>query len=168
MEFFAAAVTTMMKAPYFHLSFRPNITLVSTVRRFIGEFYRRVSNDPEVGSRLALATHELLENAVAYATSDDTEICIEIVDDQVVIKTWNSSLPERIANLRVAMDEMNAAPDADRYYQEMLLRTSKRSEGSGLGLARIRAECEMKLGFELLHDRVCMMATTTIQGGLTQ
>jgi hypothetical protein len=157
-----------MKAPYFHLSFRPNITLVSTVRRFIGEFYRRLLRDQEVGSRLALATHELLENAVAYATSDDTEIRIEIVEDQLVIKTWNRTLPERIANLRAAIDEMNAAPDADQYYQQMLLRTAKRTEGSGLGLARIRAECEMKLGFELMRDRVCMMATTTLQGGLTQ
>jgi hypothetical protein len=157
-----------MKAPYFHLAFRPNITLVSTVRRFIGEFYRRLLTDQEVGSRLALATHELLENAVAYATSDDTEIRIEIVDDQLVVRTWNRTLPERIANLQIAIDEMNSAPDADLYYQQMLLRTSKRTEGSGLGLARIRAECEMKLGFELNHDRVCMMATTTIQGGLTQ
>lgn len=157
-----------MKAPYFHLAFRPNITLVSTVRRFIGEFYRRLLTDQEVGARLALATHELLENAVAYATSDDTEIRIEVVDDQLVIKTWNRTLPERIANLQVALDEMNSAPDADLYYQQMLLRTAKRTEGSGLGLARIRAECEMKLGFELMHDRVCMMATTPLHGGLVQ
>lgn len=66
-----------MKAPYFHLAFRPNITLVSTLRRFIGEL-------------------------------------------------------------------------------------------SGLGLARMRAECEMKLGFELMQDRVCMMATMGHHGGLTQ
>jgi hypothetical protein len=158
----------MMKAPYFHLAFRPNITLVSTVRRFIGEFYRRLLVDQEVGSRLALATHELLENAVAYASSDETEIRIEIVEDQLVIKTWNCTLPERIAGLKTVLEEMNEAPDADLYYQQMLLRTSKRTEGSGLGLARIRAECEMKLGFELIQDRVCMMATTTIDGGLTQ
>ena len=55
--------------PYFHLVFRPNIKLVSTVRRFTGEFYRRVLVDQDLASRLALATHEMLENAVTYRTT---------------------------------------------------------------------------------------------------
>ena len=54
----------METRPYFHLVFRPNIKLVSTVRRFTGEFYRRVLVDQELASRLALATHEMLENAM--------------------------------------------------------------------------------------------------------
>jgi len=157
----------MTKAPYFHLAFRPNIALVSTVRRFIAEFYRRVLVDQELSPRLALATHELLENAVAYAIDDETEVRIEIVENQLVVKTWNRTMPDRLGSLQTTIDEMNAEPDADKYYQQMLIRTSKRTDGSGLGLARIRAESEMQIGYEIDNDRVCIMAKTTVTGGIT-
>lgn len=153
-------------APYFHLTFRPNIKLVSTVRRFIAEFYRRVLVDQELSSRLALATHELLENAVAYATDGETAIRIEIEGDKLVACTWNRTSPERLSALRSTIDEMNQAADPDRFYQEMLIRASKRTDGSGLGLARIRAEAEMNLTYEIDKDRVCLLATTAIVGGL--
>lgn len=156
----------MQRAPYFHLTFRPNIKLVSTVRRFIAEFYRRVLVDQELSSRLALATHELLENAVAYATDEETEVLVEIVEDVLSVKTWNRSSRERLAALAAAIEEMNAATDADAYYQQMLIKTSKRTDGSGLGLARIRAEAEMSLHYELVDDRVCILATSPIVGGL--
>lgn len=156
----------MQRAPYFHLTFRPNIKLVSTVRRFIAEFYRRVLVDQELSSRLALATHELLENAVAYATDEETEVLVEIVEDVLSVKTWNRSSRERLSSLVTAIEEMNAVKDADAYYQEMLIRSSKRTEGSGLGLARIRAEAEMQLQYELIEDRVCILATSPVVGGL--
>ncbi len=37
-----------MEHPFFHVSFAPNIKLVSTVRRFTAEFYERVLVDQEV------------------------------------------------------------------------------------------------------------------------
>jgi len=156
----------MQKAPYFHLTFRPNIKLVSTVRRFIGDFYRRVLVDQEMSQRLALATHELLENAVAYAADDETEVRIEVENDILSVRTWNRTTPERIDALKATIDEMNAAPDPDTFYQTMLIRTAKRTDGSGLGLARVRAEAEMNLGYEIDQNRVCILATATVVGGL--
>ena len=156
----------MQRAPYFHLTFRPNIKLVSTVRRFIGDFYRRVLVDQEMSSRLALATHELLENAVAYAADEETEVRIEVENDILSVRTWNRTTPERIDSLKATIDEMNAAPDPDSFYQTMLIRTAKRTDGSGLGLARVRAEAEMNLGYEVDQNRVCILATATVVGGL--
>lgn len=156
----------METKPYFHLSFRPNIKLVSTVRRFTAEFYKRVLVDQELSSRLALATHELLENAVAYALDGETAVRIEIDGDMLTIKTWNRSTYERVTALRTMIDEMNATENADEYYQSQLVRTAKRTDGSGLGLARIRAEAEMNLAYEIDKDRVCILATTAIVGGL--
>jgi anti-sigma regulatory factor (Ser/Thr protein kinase) len=141
--------------------------LVSTVRRFTAEFYRRVLVDQELSSRLALATHELLENAVAYAVDGETGVRIEIEGDMLTIKTWNKTSPERLAALREIIDDMNATEDADAFYQSMLVKTSKREEGSGLGLSRIRAEAEMSVTYELdAQDRVCILARTAITGGL--
>lgn len=152
--------------PYFHLTFRPNIKLVSTVRRFTAEFYRRVLADQELASRLALATHEMLENAVAYATDGESSLRIEIDGDRLSVRTWNRSTYESVAALRAIIDEMNSTPDADEFYQRMLVKTAKRTDGSGLGLARVRAEAEMGVTYEIDKDRVCIMATAPITGGL--
>jgi hypothetical protein len=158
----------MEHAPYFHLTFRPNIKLVSTVRRFIAEFFRRILADQELSSRLALATHELLENAVAYSADHETSVRIEVANNALNVKTWNVSSPERIAALRETIDEMNNAKDRDQHYQDMLQRASRRTDGSGLGLARIRAEAEMTLSYEIDTTKVCIVATAPIMGGLQQ
>jgi anti-sigma regulatory factor (Ser/Thr protein kinase) len=156
----------MENRPYFHLVFRPNIKLVSTVRRFTGEFYRRVLVDQELASRLALATHEMLENAVAYAHDDETAIRIEVDGDVLSVRTWNRALPERIAAMKAGIDRVMAAPDPDAYYQEQMSVASKRSDGSGLGLARIRNEAEMNLSYEVDNDKACIRAVAKIVGGL--
>jgi hypothetical protein len=148
---------------FFHVSFAPNIKLVSTVRRFTAEFYRRLLVDQEMSSRLALATHELLENAVAYATDGETGVRIELQEPHLVIKTWNRTSPERLAELKLAIDELNSASDPDEYYQQMLARTANRTDGSGLGLARIRAEADMIVSYQVeAQDRVCILAQTSL------
>lgn len=153
---------------YFHVAFRPNVKLVSTVRRFVAQFYVRILVDQELASRLALATHELLENAVAYAVDGETGVRIEVAEDGLTIKTWNRTSPEHLAALKAGIDQMNEAEDADDYYQSMLVRTSKRAEGSGLGLARIRAEADMSVTYEIdQQDRVCIVARTATQGAAT-
>ncbi|HEY4239648.1 MAG TPA: ATP-binding protein [Kofleriaceae bacterium] len=154
------SVPPLENPAYFHVAFRPNLRLVSTVRRFTDEFYRRVLVDQEVSSRLALATHELLENAVAYAVDGETGVRIDLADDNLTIKTWNRTSADRVESVRAAIDEMNRAPDADEYYQLMLLKTAKRTDGSGLGLARIRAEADMSVSYEIEDDRVCIVAKT--------
>ncbi len=152
--------------PYFHLVFRPNLKLVSTVRRFTGEFYRRVLVDQELASRLALATHEMLENAVTYSNDDETAIRIEVEGDLLSVRTWNRATPDRIAALRTNIDRVMAAPDPDAYYQQQMLVAAKRNDGSGLGLARIRNEAEMQLSYEIDNDKACIRAVTKISGGL--
>jgi anti-sigma regulatory factor (Ser/Thr protein kinase) len=156
----------MENRPYFHLVFRPNIKLVSTVRRFTGEFYRRVLVDQELASRLALATHEMLENAVAYADDEETAIRIEVDGDMLSVRTWNRATPERLAAIKASIDRVMAASDPDLYYQEMMSVAARRNDGSGLGLARVRHEAEMNLSYEIDNDRACIRAVTKIVGGL--
>lgn len=156
----------MVPKPYFHLVFRPNIKLVSTVRRFTADFYRRVLVDQELSSRLALATHELLENAVAYAIDAESAIRIEIDGDMLTVTTWNRSTYERISGLRALLDDIAAAPDPEAFYQQLLLKSVTRTDGSGLGLARVRAEAEMLINYEIDKDRVSIKATTKIVGGV--
>ena len=123
----------MPNRPTFHLVFEPNIRLVSTVRRFTNELYLRVLADAELASRLALATHEVLENAINYANGDETEIRIDIEDDVVNVRTWNRAAPERIEAIKNGIDGVMAAADPEAYYQEQMLVAAKRTDGSGLG-----------------------------------
>jgi hypothetical protein len=152
-----------MDQPYFHVSFRPNFRLVSTVRRFTEEFYQRMLGDHDTSERVALATHELLENAIAYASDDETGVRVELGDDYVVVKTWNRTSRERLTSLKTMIDEMNEAADPNAYYQTLMNKTAYRTEGSGLGLARIRAEADMSISYEITTDRVCIAARTTVK-----
>jgi hypothetical protein len=153
----------MNEPAYFHVAFRPNLKLISTVRRFVSEFYLRILTDRELASRLTLATHELVENAVAYAADGETEIRIEVVDQGLIIKTWNKASAEQQAVVRKLVDALNAAEDPDEYYQTRLIQTAHQPEGSGLGLARIRAEAEMDISLQIEDDRVCILAEAQSQ-----
>ena len=151
---------------YFQLVFRPNLKLVSTVRRFTGEFYRRVLVDQELASRLALATHEMLENAVAYSNDDETSIRIEVEGEYLVVRTWNRAEPKQIEALRASIERVMDAPDPDAYYQQQMMVAAKRTDGSGLGLARIRNEAEMQISCIIEKDKACVRAVAKIHGGL--
>ncbi|MEO8704252.1 MAG: DUF6272 family protein [Kofleriaceae bacterium] len=145
------------------MSFAPNVKLISTVRRFTEEFYDRVLQDHDISEKVALATHELLENAVAYASDGETGVRVELADDRLTVKTWNRVSPERLAALKTVIDEMNRATDPDDYYQILMNKTAYRTDGSGLGLARIRAEAEMAISYEVITDQVCIQAQTMVK-----
>ena len=147
--------------PYFQVSFRPNVKLVSTVRKFTEEFYQRMLEDRDVSERVALATHELLENAVAYASDGETGVRVELGVDRVLIRTWNRVTPEQLAQLEQLFAGMSAM-SPDEYYRAMLAKTAYRKEGSGLGLARVRAEADMVLRYEVTPDQICIEASTPL------
>ena len=106
---------------YVELNFRPNVQLVSVVRRFVSEFYQRTLGDPDGSSRVALATHELLENAVKYSKDGETTIRIEVASEgeprEVTIMLRNRAEESHIAAIREIVDGVAAANDAFAYYQ---------------------------------------------------
>lgn len=147
--------------PCFTLSFRPNTALVSSVRRFVADIWESWLT-PELTSQVALASHELLENAVQYSSDGETEVHIEIEmlgnGQTVCIRTRNAASPENLDVLRAAFAELEAATDPDAYYQAMMRRTAKRTDGSGLGLARIRAETGLSMSLDIADNQVSISA----------
>jgi len=152
--------------PYFALTFRPNVELISLVRRFVSSFYEHALPDRDTISRVALATHELLENAVKYSIDGETSIRIELVteSDAIRIHISNRTDPSHLGALRQRFEEMTQFEDPFVYYQRMIERSAKRTDGgSGLGLARIRAEAEMSLACEIEGNNVCIVAHAPMQ-----
>lgn len=152
----------------FELRFRPTVALVSTVRRFVSEFYRELLSNADSSHKLAMATHEMLENAVHYSIDQRSDLTIVAKKEPtaivVTIRTRNRATPERIEKVRVALDEVVNADDVTGMYNRLVRRAAKRTDGgSGLGLGRIRAEADLALSYAIDGDTVSVTAEGTFQ-----
>jgi two-component sensor histidine kinase len=139
--------------PYIELTFRPTLLLVAEVRRFVSALYDVFLTDPDATSRIGLTTHELLENAMKYSTDGKAKIHIEIrrvgPHDVICLRISNHADPDRLLDLRSQFESMRASRDSFTYFTDLMVKSAKRTSGSGLGLARIWAEAEMKMSCEI-------------------
>jgi hypothetical protein len=158
----------IQRTPSFELVFRPSVDLISIVRRFVSEFYSHVVEDADAAGRLALATHELLENAAKYTTTGETSLYVELDRGAgaVTVRTRNRTDAARIAILMRSFEESAATPDAAVFYNKVLRRSALEKEGSGLGLARIRAEGEMALTLNIDNDTIEIHARGLLAGAV--
>jgi anti-sigma regulatory factor (Ser/Thr protein kinase) len=160
-------ITRSGEDAYFELAFSPCVSLVSIVRRFVSEFYSEILGDADVTSRIALATHELLENGARYSIDGQASVRIDVKREAgaigISITTRNRAAKENIGTIKAAIDEMGAAKDAQAHYQVLMRRSLKRKDGSGLGLGRVHAESEMALTYEIEDDVVMLRAHTRVE-----
>ena len=159
---------TAQEQTYVELKFCPSPELIPIVRRFVSAFYERLLSHADAASRLALATHELLENTVKFSVDGVSSLHLGVVPrenaTEVSIRTWNRSSERNRANVAAIVDEMKDSSDLFEYYQQVMRRNAKRAEGSGLGLARICAEAEMTLSWEVNGDELCLLARAILPG----
>lgn len=155
----------------FDMSFSPTTELVSVIRRFVISLYERLLEDREMSSQLGLATHELLENAIKYNIDAETMFRVTLTpqsdsqsDIAVTIRTRNRASPENIRTVQHLITKVREAEDPFMFYQQ-LITTSADQPGSGLGLARIRAETEMTVDFKVEGDEIEIVAQATVRSG---
>jgi hypothetical protein len=149
------------------LDFMPEVRLIWRTSRYVRDFYGRVLADPDASARVMLAAHELLENSAKYSADGRGQLTIELVERGgqgfVQIRASNRASAESVAELRRFFAENDRCADPVALYDELIARTARRAEGSGLGLARIRAEGEMALAFSIQGDEVTIVAEAPVR-----
>ncbi|MCX4241887.1 hypothetical protein [Paraliomyxa miuraensis] len=131
------------------------------VRRFVSDFHDELVlgsvcsegyASPQA-SRLSMAAHELVENAITHAAEGEASFSIEIGPDpedparryRVEMKTRNRAVPGDHEAIDALLRALRAAADPFDVFLELMASTVKRTDGSGLGLARVWVEAQMDL-----------------------
>lgn len=155
---------------YFELRFSPDSKLIPVVRQFVSSFYKQLIGHDDMAARMALAAHELLENAAKFSLDGLSSLHISVAaggpgpgrEREVVLRTLNRADEQHVAAARTLVTEM-AQHEAGAYYQLLMQRNAQR-RGGGLGLARIYAEAEMTLGCSVQDDHLLIEARARVPG----
>jgi two-component sensor histidine kinase len=127
--------------------------------------------DPDDVSRIAMAAHELLENAVQYGSGRVTKLGVTIAPREegagaeVALRLTNEATPSHIERLRAGVAALGEPAKALEHYRYLMMREwDVNQESSGMGLARIVVESEMKLAVEVDGTRVTLSASGRLGG----
>ena len=148
------------------LCFEPRADQIGSLRNALSDLCTPHISDADELSRLLLTAHELLENIVKYSAGGDVEF--ECTIERVIgglrarLRTWNHADPNRLADVRARLAALGAANDAIAHYDEMIRDSAAKRDGSGLGLARIEAEGEMRLEYRIDGDELTITAEGAI------
>jgi hypothetical protein len=140
------------------LRFKPLWLYVDAVREFCGFFARTSFKDDELGQRVGLVVHELIENAVKYGDEKELELRIERVPGSVVIRVANTTTDDRARKLREIFDQLSSVAPADAYTRALQRAATLPDHESGLGLPRIQYEGQVALQLETTPGRVVITA----------
>jgi hypothetical protein len=152
---------------YIELSFAPSIELISIVRRFVGHFFELALSSPETSARLAMAVHELLENAVKFSSDGDSTIRVDMTPKEgiteVLVSTRNRAKPEDVQTLEELFTMMRSSGSPMGFYIKLMER-STRSELSQLGIGRVCAEAGMQMSCVAIDDEITVKAVLKVPG----
>jgi signal transduction histidine kinase len=141
--------------------YRPPVRLIASTRALVTDLCDQILDDADATSRVAMAAHELMENVAKYSSGGEGSVEVELTQrngqNYVQVSTKNRASPEQRATLQQVIGELRRADDPVAYYDAVIAK-SARSKGSGLGLARIRAEGKMDVDLSIEGDEVTISA----------
>jgi anti-sigma regulatory factor (Ser/Thr protein kinase) len=122
----------------------PPWVFIDEIRRFVESFCACAALGPDREAQIALAVHELMQNAVPHARGADVELDLEVdpKSDKVTARVTNDCPEEEFVALRERIDAMYLEKDALRDYLRTMKEQPSTARG-GLGLARVRFEAQM-------------------------
>jgi hypothetical protein len=140
------------------LRMQPSWVVVDDIRHFVETFCASACPEADRQEQLALATHELIQNAIANAATPEIELRLEVdrATERVIVAVSNDARADQIEVLRDRLGRTQAhANPLDGYVAAM--RENPESRG-GIGLARIRFEAALDLDIDVRGERVTVRA----------
>jgi hypothetical protein len=147
------------------LRFGPRWTYISCVRKFVASFFMIGLADKERAEQISMAASELLENAVKYASDEESYLKIAIAKQSSVVDLCvkNRAEPHHINTLRRELALIHAGNPETVYLRKM--ESAAMTEGqSRLGLIRILYEANAKLRLDVHDNEVAIHAIFPLEG----
>lgn len=152
------------------LRFPPVKSFVAVVTDFVRVYCAAVAPDADTLSRIALVAHELAENVVKYSAGGmcTMEVSIRVPETagsaiELSLTTKNAATREQLDKAEGYLQRLERAENAERFYDQCIADSATRKVGSGLGLARIRAEGLMQLSHEVSDEYIFVTARALLE-----
>lgn len=138
---------------------QPPWVFIDELRRFVQSFCACACPGEGREEQVALAVHELMQNAAPRAGDHSVELVLEVMPaaDLVRISVTNPCPAEEYAVLRERLERMAAEPDALKFYVATMRETPMNARG-GLGLARVHFEAQLDLSAAWAEGHVTVVA----------
>jgi hypothetical protein len=152
--------TQAVSSDYVEMRFGPRWTYISCVRKFVASFFMIGLADKERAEQISLAASELLENAVKYASDEESYLKIEIArkTNEVDVCVKNKAEPQNITTLRREFALIHAG-EPERVYLKKMEEAAMSGDGqSRLGLIRILFEAGARLRLDVKDTEVAIHA----------
>lgn len=152
------------------LRFPPVKSFVAVATDFVRVYCAAVAPDADTLSRIALCAHELAENVVKYSSGGmcTMEVSIRVPKTagstiELSLTTKNAATQEQLEKAEHYLEQLEKAENAERFYDRCIAESVTREVGSGLGLARIRAEGLMEITHEVTGGDISVTARAHLE-----
>ena len=128
----------------------PTWVFVDDIRRFVESFCAAACPGAEREEQLALAAHELVQNAISYAATPGVSLRLAVDRDakRISMAVSNAAAPDQVRILRERLEVLASYRDPLEAYLSAM-REDPDGRG-GIGLSRVRYEAALEL--EMTHD----------------
>jgi anti-sigma regulatory factor (Ser/Thr protein kinase) len=154
---------------YLMLRMKPPWVFVDEIRRFVESFCSCACPGQSREAQIALAVHELMQNAIPQAGGEDVDLTLQVdpLANRIEIAVSNPCSDDQFHELLERVERLNSEPDALRSYLRAMSEAPATSRG-GLGLARIRFEGQLELAVLREGRRVTVLARGLLDAPLIQ
>ena len=141
------------------LRMEPPWVFIDDIRRFVESFCAAACPGAGREEQLALATHELVQNAITNGTSRAIELRLAVDERaaRVSVSVTNGCAPSAVERLRERLARIYLDQDPLTAYVRTM--GEDLSGRGGLGLARVRFEAGLELDLSEDDDRVTVHAS---------
>lgn len=154
---------------YLTLRMKPPWVFIDELRRFVESFCACACPGCDREAQLALAVHELMQNAVPNSHEEEVELRLEVypASDNVSVLVSNRCTEAEYLALSERIHRMYAEPDALTHYLREMKETPASTRG-GLGLARVRFEAQLDLAVTRQGERLTVHASGKLRAPALQ